>query len=283
MRKATDTYNLQVVKPNLAKQWHPTKNGRLRPKDFTPGSGKPVWWQCSKGHEWKAVINDRNRGYGCPYCAGLKLCPENSLKTRHPELVKEWHPTKNGNLKPKDVTFASGKRVWWKCRFGHEWETRIRHRTTGSGCPICKGRRVTSSNCLSNVNPKLAKQWHRERNDKLTPKDVAPNSRMKVWWKCGKGHEWQAAIHSRNSGAGCPYCAGKRACHDNCLLTQRPDVAGEWHPTKNGDLTPKDVTVNSNKQIWWQCQRGHEWQAMITRRSHGTDCPHCRGIDKHEK
>ena len=138
MRKATDTYNLQVVKPNLAKQWHPTKNGRLRPRDFTPGSGKLVWWQCSNGHEWKAVINDRNRGYGCPYCSGRRLWSDSSVKVKHPELAKEWHPTKNGSLKPKDVTFASGLKIWCKCKRGHEWQTRIRVRTRGSECPVCQ-------------------------------------------------------------------------------------------------------------------------------------------------
>jgi len=144
-------------------------------------------------------------------------------------------------------------------------------------------RKVTHTYDLQVINPKLAKQWHTKRNGQLTPKDVAPNSRMKVWWRCGKGHEWEAATHSRNSGAGCPYCAGRKVCHENCLLTKRPDVAGDWHPTKNGELAPRDVTVNSNKTVWWKCQRGHEWQATVTRRTRGTGCPHCKGIDRHEK
>ena len=147
---------------------------------------------------------------------------------------------------------------------------------TRRGCPICKSWKVTSCNCLSNVNPKLARQRHRERNGKLTPKDVAANSRMKVWWRCSNGHEWQAAVFSRNRGAGCPYCSGRKVCDDNCLLTIRPDVAGQWHPTKNGDVTPKEVTVSSNRQVWWKCQRGHEWQAMVIRMTRGSGCPHSK-------
>ena len=34
--------------------------------------------------------------------------------TPYPHLVKEWHPTKNGDLTPKDVTYGSNKKVWWR-------------------------------------------------------------------------------------------------------------------------------------------------------------------------
>ncbi|MHC4133205.1 MAG: zinc-ribbon domain-containing protein [Planctomycetota bacterium] len=51
MPRATENYNLQVINPNLSKEWHPTKNGSLDPKDFTPNSNKKVWWICKKKHE----------------------------------------------------------------------------------------------------------------------------------------------------------------------------------------------------------------------------------------
>ena len=44
---------------------------------------------------------------------------ENDLATLHPALAKEWHPTKNGNLKPGDVSPGSSKKVWWLCSKGH--------------------------------------------------------------------------------------------------------------------------------------------------------------------
>jgi hypothetical protein len=83
----------------------------------------------------------------------------------------------------------------------------------------------------------------------LLPKDVTPRSSKKVWWICGKGHEWEAIIYNRVKGRGCPYCAGFYACTDNCLETLAPHIAKEWHPKKNGDLTPKDVTKSSNKKV----------------------------------
>lgn len=55
-------------------------------------------------------------------------------------------------------------------------------------------------------------------------------------------------------------------CDDNCLGTVNPSLAREWHPTKNGSLTPRDVTPSSGKKAWWICQKGHEWDtAFISR------------------
>jgi coenzyme F420-reducing hydrogenase beta subunit len=85
-----------------------------------------------------------------------------SLAETHPEVAKQWHQTKNGNLTPNDVTSGSSKKIWWKCDKGddHEWETKICHMTKGSGCPICSNHIAVLSNCLATLNPELSKEWH---------------------------------------------------------------------------------------------------------------------------
>jgi len=40
------------------------------------------------------------------------------------------------------------------------------------------------------------------------------------------------------------------------LLVVNPALAEEWH-TKNGDLTPCNVTPGANKKVWWKCSKGH--------------------------
>ncbi len=141
MTRLSDNYNLQKLSPKLDKEWHPTKNGNLTPRDVTPNSNKRVWWLCSKNknHKWEARINDRNNGNGCPYCSGRKACIDNCLKTINPKLAKEWHPTKNGTLTPRDVTPKSHKKVWWICskNKNHEWAAAISSRNKGHGCPYC--------------------------------------------------------------------------------------------------------------------------------------------------
>jgi hypothetical protein len=76
-----------------------------------------------------------------------------SLAETHPEVAKQWHPTKNKDLTTRDVTYGSDKRVWWKCDKGedHEWQTNVYKRSNGTGCPICSGNIVVNSNCLATV------------------------------------------------------------------------------------------------------------------------------------
>ena len=90
---------------------------------------------------------------------------------------------------------------------------------------------------------------------------------------------WQASIASRTRlGAGCSCCAGLTVVKSNCLATSHPDLAKEWHPTKNGDLKPEDVMAGSYRKVWWKCPKGaeHEWQAKVEHRARlSTGCPRC--------
>ena len=61
------------------------------------------------------------------------------------------------------------------------------------------------------------------------------------------------------------------------LQTLHPEVAAEWSP-KNLPLQPSQVTAYSNKKMWWRCDKGHEWYALISTRSYGSKCPYCSGI-----
>jgi DNA-directed RNA polymerase subunit RPC12/RpoP len=274
-RVLSDSYNLQIVNPSLASEWHQQKNYKLSPQEVTPSQGIKVWWKCSKGHEWQATIDHRNKGRGCPYCAGKRACKDNCLQTTNSRLAKEWHPTRNGNITPKDITPGANKKVWWICNRKHEWQALINNRSKGIGCPYCSGRLADENNCLLSVNPTLAREWHPLKNNGLLPGDVKPGSDKKVWWVCSKGHEWQAVISSRNSGIGCPYCSGRLADKDTCLQKTNPKLAAEWHPARNGSLTPKDVKAGSQIKAWWICRKGHEWQAIIGSRNTGVGCPYC--------
>ena len=93
-------------------------------------------------------------------------------------------------------------------------------------------------------------EWNYEKNGDLNPYELTAFSHRKVWWKCEKGHEWNATVASRTSGKGCPYCIGKKAWKGfNDLSTTHPELAREWHPTKNDELTPFDITFGSDKKV----------------------------------
>ena len=196
------------------------------------------------------------------------------------ELMAEWNWEKNADILPSQLTLCSHKKAWWKCSKGHEWQATIADRNKGYGCPYCSGRyTVKGENDLQTINPTLAKEWNLDKNSGLTPADVKPNSHNKVWWKCSKGHEWQATISNRTMGRGCPYCSGKKVLNGyNDLQANNPTLAKEWNYEKNNGLAPVNVTSNSNKKVWWRCNKGHEWQAMISSRNKGHGCPYCSGL-----
>ena len=52
---------------------------------------------------------------------------------------------------------------------------------------------------------------------------------------------------------GCPFCAAQQVCPCQSLATLRPDLASEWHPEKNGALTPAAVTYGSKKKVGPTC------------------------------
>ena len=282
--------NLIYRDPELAAQWHPTRNGALTPEQVTAGSHKKVWWRCTAGHEWQAEIKSRASGTGCPYCTNRTLLQnKNDLATTHPILAAQWHTERNGDLTPADVIAGSKRRVWWQCEKGHIWRTPVALRTArGTGCPVCAGKKVCpGENDLATVFPNLAAQWDLEMNGAITPADVTAYSNRRAWWRCDCGHSFAAGISSRTyKSSGCPYCRGKKPLAGfNDLATVEPDVAAQWHPTLNGTLTPEQVTVGSHKKVWWQCADGHVWKAVVFSRAGKSKCgcPVCAGKIKEAK
>ncbi len=198
----------------LSREWHPTKNLPLTPQTVPAYSHKKVWWICLEfKHEWLAACKDRTlKKSGCPICSGRKAHISNCLRTTHPALSSEWHPTKNEPLSPYDITAGSKQRVWWRCPKDqtHEWQTACVNRANKqSGCPFCSGRVASISNSLAHVHTILTEEWHTVKNDNLTPSNVTAGSRLKVWWICNNNpaHEWLASINNRTNGTGCPICA----------------------------------------------------------------------------
>ncbi len=243
MKKVLYDKSLAYCNPELAKEWHPTKNGSLTPSDVTASSGKKVWWLYAYDDpktgkhfdfEWQAILTSRNNGKGCPFIAGKAAWKGfNDLGTVNQELAKEWNPTKNGKLTPSDVTVSSNKKVWWLYpyddpktgkHFDFEWKTTVDRRNKGNGCPFIAGKAAWKEfNDLGTVNQELAKEWHPTKNGKLTPSDVTASSGKKVWWlyayddpKTGKhfDFEWRAMVANRNNGNGCPFIARKALWKD---------------------------------------------------------------------
>jgi very-short-patch-repair endonuclease len=409
--------------PHLVKEWHPSKNGELTPDDFTHGTHKKVWWLCSNGHSYEQLIKNKTiLKYGCPECSGRRPSETNNLSTQYPKIVKEWHPTLNKEFKATKVTYGSEKKAWWLCPKGHSYKATINNRTLRqSGCPQCsnqssepeiriltefkylfdnvvsrykengieidvylpdlnlgieydgkhwhkekeeqdleKNKRLATQNIhlirvretplkvlsdedvivakdsplkktdlnkivkkvsafvnadinqridsyivqtsfvntelfntyrsyfpspfpehsLLKTHPELSNEWDNEKNYPLRPENFSYGAGNKIWWLCQSGHSFQATINHRTGKkpTGCPQCSGRVASNENNLLKLFPLVAKEWHPEKNGELTPEKVTSKSGKKVWWICPKDHSYEASVhSRAGSNSGCPYCAG------
>ena len=219
--------SLAKLNPKLVSEWHPNKNAPLTPDLFTPFSHEKIWWQCSRGHEWKSEIANRAQGKGCLICAvatsggrrrAAALRKFGSLVKTDPEVASTWNFEKNGELKPQDFPRKSNVVAWWKCSLGHEWQAMIAARTRGNGCPTCAKnsfgartmmRAVSRTGSLLTKHPIIAASWDAAANIGISPEGIGPGSHKKVWWICPHGHSWQSSVRERVKGRTCPFCGCK--------------------------------------------------------------------------
>ena len=329
--------DLQTINLALAAEWNYEKNSELTPENVMPNSHAKVWWRCTKGHEWCATVDSRNRGNGCPIC-------DSERKASFPEYVLLYYLNKYGleaihsyrefgyeldiYIPSKKYAIEYDGYFWHKNKRKQDIEKNQKCKEDGirlfriredlvplndssidyvvnkdqKDLPIILNKilgdiletkvvvdikadfieiedlreHTEKSRSILYLFPKIAKDWNYERNKNLKPENFTANSKKIVWWKCDKGHEWQAIIANRTKGSGCPYCSGRKVLIGyNDLETIHPSLAKEWNYDKNGDIKPNNFTANSHKRVWWKCRNGHEWQASIADRNRGRACPQC--------
>lgn len=335
--------------PLIAQEWNYERNDK-NPDEYTPFSAKKVWWKGKCNHEWQDSIAHRtSRNSNCPICF-------NQIRTSFPEqaifyYVKQYFPDAINN----ERTLLNGKELdiyipsintaieydgqaWHEDRKKDEQKNKlceekqiILYRIRERACWFwpetpylklisCLSRDINDLNeairsllfslgfifefdvdisrdeiaireqftkrieaeSLAVLYPDLAKEWHPTRNGTLTPDMITKKSTAMIWWIDSLGHEWQAKVHSRTNGAGCPYCsqpAKKLLSGFNDFETKNPEIAVEWNYSKN-KVPPSQVLFGSAKKYWWTCPIcGNDYLASPAHRHRGTGCPKC-GFEK---
>jgi very-short-patch-repair endonuclease len=197
-RRVTPENSLPIKLPELVSEWHPD-NPPI--EQFSYSSNKKVKWKCLKAHEWVDSINHRSSGRGCPYCSGHRATIDTSLINT--PLMLEW--SSRNLINPVFVCTKSGKKYWWICGKGHEWLATPAHRTYGTGCPYCTGKKISLDNNLSHLFPEIARQWSSENATDAS--SVTYGSGEKALWECEHGHKWVSRIVDRTmKSQGCPHC-----------------------------------------------------------------------------
>lgn len=253
--------------------WDKNNQFELYPDKITTGARTVVYWKCPKCQQCFAKqVREMNK---CPYCTGHRIKEGiNDLTTTNPKVLAEWDYSRN-SIKPSEVTKGSHKKVFWVCKNGHSYESMIKSKIDGRGCPYCANKKaVKGINDLTITNPSLCLQWNFEKNND-NPTNYLRYSKKKVWWKCDKGHEWINSIENMTRGSKCPYCYPHKDKnkHDSFTI-EHPSLLSEWDFSKNAE-NPENYTSSSNKKVYWKCKNGHIWQATISDRCRGYRCPKC--------
>lgn len=136
-------------------------------------------------------------------------------------------------------------------------------------------------NSLEGVYPKAAKKWDYIKNYPLTPDQVSKGSQEKFWFICDKKkHSFDTSVSAiTKENYICPYCTNRKIDKSNSLSASYPEIAKEWHPTKNKNLLPTEVAPNYNKKVWWLCSKGDEYEGTCNKRVNSkSGCPYCSGL-----
>lgn len=210
--------------------------------------------------------------------ARVETLKDNAMLKVKPELWETWDFEKNNELGLDiwKMTKGSEKKVWWNClKCQSDYYTII-----GNGCGYCSGKLINHTNSLFNTAPHLEKEWDYEKNTDISPHEIGRSSHKLVWWICSKcNSSYDSTPNNRSNNKNCPYCAGRRVNSTNSLASLYPHLLSEWHPFKNGDLTPHDFTSGSKEIIWWICPKcNSDYEMNIIQRKNNISCPYCRGM-----
>lgn len=278
--------DLQTTHPNLAKEWHPTKNGELNPSDVTYGQGKKVWWICPYGHEYQATILHRSSGTNCPICnSGRQTSFAEQavyfyVKQIWPDAINRFKADFLGRME-LDIYIPS---IRYAIEYdGIAWHGDKKKEQDRKKYSICRANGIKL--CRLSEDPKWI-PFDDTCDLSFMNEDLYKDKNLEVaiQWLMSKLDFKRLGMtyHDVNIDRDRVQILElyKKREKDSSLSVLYPNIAKEWHPTKNGLLKPDSFKARSDIKVWWLCPDcGLSYQASPGHRVYGTGCSAC-GIKK---
>jgi hypothetical protein len=171
------------------------KGGACLSSDYI-NSQQHLHWTCSEGHEWSALPNTIKKGHWCPICAKSGTAAKKSIE-EFQAIAKE-----RGGVCLSDEYLGIFKKLKWRCKEGHEWESTPRSIQIGNWCPKC-GRIKVGNQFRKSIEDMQALA---EKNGGVCLSDEYLNVSTKLKWRCKEGHEWESTPDNIQQGGWCPRC-----------------------------------------------------------------------------
>jgi hypothetical protein len=269
MRKLLRENTLAVRNPEVAAQWHPTRNGSLSPNDVSYGSSKKIWWICKEGHEWDASISNRTRGKGCWIC-GRKITGKKNRLSEKQFLMrcKKMHGDRYDYSKTSYTTSKS--KITVICAVHGEFEQIANEHMIGRGCAKCYGRGLTGDEFILE-----ARKLHGEKFDYSLVKYKGKSSPIRII--CPKHGEFEQSPKAHLRGHGCNKCGAEIRAQKK-TLTKEQFI--ELAKAKHGDKYDYSASVytKANNNLTIICPNHGEFEQRAAEHTSGSGCPTC-GIE----
>ena len=214
-------------------------------------------------------------------------------KQNYSYILIDWDYTKNDNVDPFLLSKTNTKKIWWKCSMGHEYRVSFYSRVRSNGCKICnslqKGEKIRKAKLktgksFAESKPTLLSEWDYVKNN-IKPDEISEKSHIKIWFMCEYNHSYQTSPQNRLRGRGCIECykinrgrivrESKLKINGSSLAQEHPQLIKQWDFQKN-ILKPTEFSSGSNQSVFWKCDFGHSWKAVIYNRTgNGSGCPFC--------
>ena len=246
--------------PELLDEWDYSKN-TISPFEITAGSKEKVWWICKIGHSWQDSLTHRvhDKRY-CPKCS-------KQLKTSFPEQAIYFYFKQVTNAKNRASVYGKEIDIYLEdIKIGIEYNGRYWHRNR-------KENDIDKINFFNNLGINIITVVEGDCNDIKDNiitycKDL--NFAIFSLFKMCKIKPPIIDIEKHRIKIYEQYIQIRR---ENNLVVKFPDIAAEWHPTKNGQLKPEMFGYSSNKTVWWQCSNcKKEWKSKINTRTSKNKC-----------
>ena len=226
-------------------------------------------WKCEFGHEWSTYYYVVKRGSWCPNCHSA---PGNSTKKLTIEMMQQLASECNGECLSVEY-INSRTNLRWRCEHGHEWEATPISVKKGIWCPVCtKEDQIEKS-----------KRYDLEYANSLASKfggscisDKYINERTNLRWSCEAGHEWDARLDAIMKGLWCPRCKQLQLAPDERApgVNDKNEYMHYLASLKGGTCLSPEY-LGSKIPLKWRCEKGHQWEAMLSDIKRGRWCGEC--------
>ena len=184
-----------------------------------------------------------------------------------------------GVLPLEDFATSSSK---WKCRcltcgqITYPAHSSIKQNPKSKGCNFCAKERTQV--VLRSRNYASALAFLSEVELEIVGPYVSAKSRAE--FHCLRCDERFSSTFMDVKG-GRKVCLCKKLPRRS-LVDAFPELARELHPSANGLKTGETIGTGMRSNVWWVCQKNHEYEASPANRVRGSSCRYCMGMEAYK-